>query len=67
MSLSLSQSWRGLTALALLLAIIPSLRAHQASTAPERWTEAQANAWYARQPWPVGADFLPSTAKTART
>ena len=27
-----------------------------------RWTESQANAWYAKQPWPVGADFLPSTA-----
>jgi hypothetical protein len=27
-----------------------------------RWTEAQANAWYAQQPWPVGANFLPSTA-----
>jgi hypothetical protein len=30
--------------------------------AQERWSEAQANAWYAAQPWPVGADFLPSTA-----
>src|SRR5271169_3961032 len=30
--------------------------------AQERWTEAQANAWYAAQPWPVGANFLPSTA-----
>ncbi|MGA8043575.1 MAG: cellulase family glycosylhydrolase [Terracidiphilus sp.] len=30
--------------------------------AQQRWTEAEANAWYARQPWPVGADFLPSTA-----
>jgi len=28
----------------------------------ERWTEERANAWYAQQPWPVGADFLPSTA-----
>jgi hypothetical protein len=28
----------------------------------QRWSEAQANAWYARQAWPVGADFLPSTA-----
>ncbi len=28
----------------------------------QRWTEAQANAWYSRQQWPVGADFLPSTA-----
>jgi hypothetical protein len=27
-----------------------------------RWTEAQANAWYAQQSWPVGANFLPSTA-----
>ena len=30
--------------------------------AQERWSEARANAWYAAQPWPVGADFLPSTA-----
>jgi GH35 family endo-1,4-beta-xylanase len=28
----------------------------------ERWTEEHAKAWYAEQPWPVGADFLPSTA-----
>lgn len=27
-----------------------------------RWSERQANAWYAQQPWPVGANFLPSTA-----
>jgi hypothetical protein len=30
--------------------------------AQQRWTEAQANAWYQAQPWPVGANFLPSTA-----
>ena len=30
--------------------------------AQQRWTEAEAQAWYAQQPWPVGADFLPSTA-----
>jgi hypothetical protein len=31
--------------------------------APEvRWSEARANTWYAAQPWPVGANFLPSTA-----
>lgn len=28
----------------------------------QRWTEAQANAWYAKQAWPVGANFVPSTA-----
>ena len=33
-----------------------------AAFAQQRWTEAQANNWYAKQPWPVGADFLPSTA-----
>lgn len=27
-----------------------------------RWSEAQANAWYAVQPWLVGANFVPSTA-----
>jgi hypothetical protein len=43
--------------LATLLAVsMPFLRAQ------DRWTEAQANAWYAAQSWPVGSDFLPSTA-----
>jgi Cellulase (glycosyl hydrolase family 5) len=32
------------------------------SNAQPRWTEEKANAWYAAEPWPVGADFLPSTA-----
>jgi hypothetical protein len=27
-----------------------------------RWTAEMARAWYARQPWLVGANFLPSTA-----
>ncbi len=27
-----------------------------------RWTEAQANAWYAKQPWLVGANYAPATA-----
>src|SRR5580698_6694301 len=29
---------------------------------PARWTEARANAWYAQQPWLVGANFVPSDA-----
>src|SRR6202167_947714 len=37
-------------------------QAQPAANQSDRWTEAQANAWYAQQPWPVGADFLPSTA-----
>ena len=27
-----------------------------------RWSEAKANAWYAKQPWPVGADYIPRDA-----
>ena len=50
------KSCHALCALAVLFAVTSSLHAQQ------RWTEAQANAWYAAQPWPVGANFLPSTA-----
>ncbi len=27
-----------------------------------RWTEQRANAWYAQQPWLVGADYVPTDA-----
>ncbi|WP_446742450.1 cellulase family glycosylhydrolase [Silvibacterium acidisoli] len=27
-----------------------------------RWTEERANAWYAKQPWPVGSNYLPADA-----
>jgi hypothetical protein len=40
-----------------LPALHSSLRAQQS-----RWTEDQANSWYAQQPWLVGANFLPSNA-----
>ena len=33
-----------------------------ASPLPDRWTAAQANDWYARQPWLVGANYIPSDA-----
>jgi hypothetical protein len=26
------------------------------------WTPEQANAWYAKQPWPVGANYVPASA-----
>ncbi len=29
---------------------------------PGRWSEAKANAWYAKQPWLVGANYIPSDA-----
>jgi len=28
----------------------------------ERWSEPQANAWYQRQPWLVGANYIPANA-----
>jgi hypothetical protein len=28
----------------------------------QRWTAAQANAWYAKQPWPTGANYIPADA-----
>jgi len=33
-----------------------------AQDAPGRWSESQAEAWYAKQPWLVGANFIPSDA-----
>ena len=29
---------------------------------PGRWTEEKANGWYAKQPWLVGANYIPSDA-----
>jgi hypothetical protein len=45
-----------LLAAALVSSCIATLQAQ------DRWSEERANAWYAQQPWPVGANFLPSTA-----
>ena len=50
----------------LLTRIVAVLLAFSALTAaaksPERWSEDEANAWYARQPWLVGSDYIPSYA-----
>ena len=32
------------------------------SEAREVWTKAEANAWYDRQPWLIGTNYIPSTA-----
>jgi len=42
----------------LALVLIPALSKGQA----QRWSEAQANAWYARQPWLVGSNYVPTNA-----
>src|SRR5580698_781037 len=43
---------------AFVLAVIAPL----AAEARDRWTEAQATAWAAHQPWVTGGNFLPSNA-----
>jgi hypothetical protein len=46
-----------LHALILILVISPSLQA-----APQQWSPQRAATWYANQPWPIGSNFIPSTA-----
>lgn len=41
-----------------MLVATPSLYAAEAA----RWTPAQANAWYAKQKWPVGGNYIPADA-----
>jgi hypothetical protein len=50
--------------LVVLLAIflVPIPDSFGAVAGNERWTEDQANSWYARQPWLVGANYIPSNA-----
>ena len=50
-----------LTALTLSVLAL-SFAATAAAQQTQRWTEAQANAWYAKQPWLVGANYVPSNA-----
>src|SRR5260370_41926368 len=45
-------------ALAAQLVVVSPVRAADSV----RWTEAQANAWYAKQPWLVGSNYIPSDA-----
>lgn len=46
--------------LALATAAIPIIST--AGEARPRWTAAEANAWYAKQPWLVGANYLPANS-----
>lgn len=41
-----------------LVALLTAVPAH----AREQWTKAQANQWYAAQPWLVGANYTPANA-----
>src|SRR3954453_20697684 len=42
--------------------LIATLLVATAAFGQQRWSEKQANDWYAKQPWLVGANYIPSTA-----
>jgi hypothetical protein len=46
----------------LLIVVLSILCLGAYAQTPQRWTPAQANAWYAQQPWLVGANYVPSDA-----
>jgi len=52
----------GVLFLAMLLSSCGGSSAEQGPMPRGRWTDAEAEAWYAAQPWLVGANFVPSTA-----
>lgn len=45
----------------LALVVFAAVAPVQAAT-PARWSKAQANAWYAKQLWPVGSNYVPADA-----
>jgi hypothetical protein len=47
---------------ALLLLIAATLVSTGDAVARDRWTSAEANAWYEKQPWLVGCNYSPATA-----
>ena len=51
-----------LLALLCLLSACGGTGKESAATPRARWTEVEADAWYAAHPWLVGANFVPSTA-----
>ena len=51
-----------LAMIAVLAVVLPPRARAAAADAPKRWTPEQANAWYEKQPWLVGANYGPATA-----
>jgi hypothetical protein len=46
----------------ILFFVCGAAAASQSKAAPARWTAEKANAWYAKQPWLVGSNYIPATA-----
>ena len=45
-----------------LLTVVLCLLTTLTAAAQARWTPERANSWYAKQPWLVGANYVPSDA-----
>src|SRR3954469_3336694 len=52
--------WGGIMKKLLLAGLLLALAVP--AQARDRWTQADANSWYARQKWPVGANYIPADA-----
>jgi Cellulase (glycosyl hydrolase family 5) len=46
----------------LFAVIVLGLVYAQNLSARPRWTESEASAWYSKQPWPLGSNFIPASA-----
>jgi hypothetical protein len=46
----------------LFMSCVPQVLPATTKAEDERWSERKANDWYARQPWLVGANYIPSNA-----
>ena len=46
----------------LVIALMSAATGLSSYAQSERWAESKANEWYAKQPWLVGANFIPSNA-----
>lgn len=46
----------------ILFLILLNTAAFSQKQQPQRWTKAQADAWYAKQPWLFGSNFTPASA-----
>ena len=57
--------WRAAAALAIVSIVVPAALGAQAGAEAQgraRWSEAQAQAWYAKQPWLAGSNYIPADA-----
>ncbi len=45
-----------------VVCLLTSFAQASPESGPARWTESEASAWYAHQPWLVGSNYIPATA-----